>query len=361
MTTRKRSQYKYGNAGYCTRNGAVIGNYGQLVRTHNFIEDVAGTKGDNEYLQIEKWESSGGEYSYYGDHTNYADKHVMLGCSAASDWNHLTVDGIPTIAQAAVNAAARTNPSAPYVDVPVMLMELGDIAQLIRDSGRSILKQAASANIKYQFGIAPLAGDLAKLVYFNDQVERRVRVLESLRTNKGYRKTVTVFKGSDSVVEDRTLHSNLYFATGKAYGNTTVKVRAHCRWIPDSTLQLLSDKAVVKLAKRALLGLTFDASSMWELFPWTWLIDWCTDIGKFLQSRRNIVPATLQSVSVMQHFETSWRMAGKSSSSFTQTKFALDRTTKSRRPASVYPSAHFPFLDEKQMGILGSLYVLRRR
>lgn len=360
MTVRERQRVTHGPGGSAERNGSVIGNYVDILRSSEYIKDISKSATDNDYLDILKWSSSGGTYTFHESDAAYADSYVMLWCRDNGNWMHITIDGEPSVGVAATKAAARTNPSAPYVDVPVMLLELREIAELVRDSGKELIRKAAGAHIKTQFGILPLAGDLAKLVYFQDQVERRVKVIQKLREG-GYRKTAKIWSGSSRDVVTRTLNSNLFFATGVCTGMTKGRVWAHCRWLPADMSQLQTPGSMRAAARRAVLGLTSDFYTAWEIMPWSWLIDWCSTIGDYLKYQRNIIPATLQGVSVMKEHTTSWKVSGKKTNDVIQTAFELNRVSKTRRPASVTPEAHFPFLTGKQMGIVGALSVLKRK
>jgi hypothetical protein len=122
------------------------------------------------------------------------------------------------------------------------------------------------------------------------------------------------------------------------------------------------------MIQRALLGVTdniIDFSTVWEALPWSWLIDWGTTVGDYLKAKRNIIPAVLQDVRIMRHVRSEWTWSrvvyatnpeGSMSSGFRVLE------TKSRSPSTpVAPTAHFPFLSGKQVGILSSLAVTRMR
>lgn len=115
------------------------------------------------------------------------------------------------------------------------------------------------------------------------------------------------------------------------------------------------------LARKAVLGLTFDGSSAWQLIPWTWLTDWCLNIGDWFRANRNIIPAQLESCSVLKHTRSEYISApwstpyGSVTMSLSEGRAIAE--DKERIPASPIPIAHFPFLSGNQLGILGSLAV----
>lgn len=279
-------------------------------------------------------------------------------------FSSISVPGEPSNTDCATQAAARTNPSRPYVDVPVALLELGDVISLVRDSGRSLIRKAAGANIKNEFGIQPLASDLAKLTRLSEQVDRRVRELERLASPKGLRRTVDIWEGSASQVNpDVWMQSAGVSIRKNLRGLATVRKRVHIRWRPEHVPNLLVPEHYRALARRAVSGSTVDLSTAWELMPWSWLIDWGTNVGTYLKANRNIIPAWPHTIRVMRHSLTEWTWTPSQlhthGVSFSSGSFI--RESKSREPASVAPIAHFPFLNGRQVGIAASLSVLRGR
>lgn len=283
-------------------------------------------------------------------------------------FTHLSsLPGNLTDSQYATQAANRTNPSRPYVDVPVNVLQLGEVTHLIQRRGREIIREAGRENLRYQFGIAPLVGDLIKLCNFQDQVERRIQILEKLRGPRGYRRTIPLGKVASLEATDSstaTVQSSDLLIQNVGWTRVTRQlVGAHVRWEPSVSLMHLSPGGMRKVARRAVLGLTVDASTLWEVLPWSWLIDWGTTIGDYLMANRNIVGANLRLVNIMRHTRTVRTYQSKSGSSsgipWTLTSFGATRETKSRVTASIAPTAHWPFLSANQVGILASLAVTR--
>lgn len=283
-------------------------------------------------------------------------------------WPHGNVTGLHSNLTYAAKAAAQTNPSRPYVDVPVSLLELRDVAMLIRDTGRSIIQRAAANNIRYQFGIRPMVQDLVQLLRFQEQVDRRVNEMRKLAGPRGLRRTLNMDSSSVGVSTGNIyMHSVLSSSDSPVAvwtGRTSENVRAHVRWNAAFAPTVLnSPEEMRRLARNAVLGLTLDSSTLWEALPWSWLIDWCSTMGDYFKANRNIIPASLAGVYIMRHTQTEYSWGG--------TQFAygegycsggtINRVSKTRSASiPVLPIAHFPFLSGNQMGILGSLAVMRR-
>jgi hypothetical protein len=262
----------------------------------------------------------------------------------------------------ASQAVARTNPSAPYVDVPVNILELGDITQLLKKQGDDLASQIAGNNLRYQFGIKPLVSDLVKLTQFHSQVARRVKQIERLKSQKGLRKTVTLDSLSKTSSSVRRLNEGIgpIFA-GQVDVSSTCVIRAHTRWLPTVDMSKMPPLELTRLAQRAVLGLTVDFSTLWEAVPFSWLIDWGYNVGDFLKAKRNIIPAALSDLSLMRHAKTQYTIPEVYGNNYHSGAGLILHETKNRgKVPLVIPGAHFPFLSENQMGILASLAVTRR-
>jgi len=157
------------------------------------------------------------------------------------------------------------------------------------------------------------------------------------------------------------MQSHQYFWTDEITQTTCQSVRVHARWLPEPEFTSGLDPAgAERLAMRSLLGLTLDHSTLWEAMPWSWLIDWGSNVGSYFKATRNIIPATLSGVHVMRETETTFLGRGVSfGAPGSQSPVNVKLKSKSRRPSFVAPVAHFPFLSGNQMGILASLAVTR--
>lgn len=362
MSPRSRTYDLPRNKGWGVKSGIEIG-HGTIIAHHGQCNDQTGD-GDCGPLSIDKWSADGGVINK-PDGGFFAAKmydYVADILNSTSVFPHIGAPDVPSNVAAATNAAARTNPSRPYVDVPVALLELADVASLLRDSGEGLIRAAGSANLKYQFGIAPLASDLAKLMYFQDQVNRRVGEIQRLRGARGLRRTVEI--GGYSASQVQTLHcqSNYVSILNRPFiGSTAISMKAHLRWFPDHDVShLVASQSMRRLATRSVLGLTLDASTAWEAMPWSWMIDWCSTIGDYMKANRNIIPAKLQGVHIMKHSRTQWSTPSYVSGTTTMSGITFVRESKTREPSFISPVAHFPFLSGKQMGIVASLAVTRR-
>jgi hypothetical protein len=306
----------------------------------------------------------------------YFQNYITDG-SHESNFPHIGVSGITSDGDAAIQGINRSSPSSAYVDVPANLLQLGELTHLLsmadpksdalKHQLQSGAKKGANAYLMQQFGLLPYVSDLLKLWEFNDQVDRRLKVMKKLGEARGYRKTMEIGAWESKTSFNHVFQSQGQYSALPVSGHTIVGKKVHCRWSPTSIPIPQTPLHMRRLAQRSLLGVQqngIDAATLWEITPWSWLVDWAYDVGGYLKTFRNTVPAVLTKINVMEHTLTrytapSWKWDdwyGRSQSAFT-----LVREQKRRSIPIVAPSAHFPFLSGNQMGIVASLAIAKAR
>jgi len=365
MTARHREDFITELNGTGIKTGQVIGG-ANFVREYRKIDDHY-RAGDNNPLLIQKWLSDGcvlnkPQTNYFGSgFTNYV-VDALTSASANATFGHLNVIEAASDTTAATQAAARTNPSRPYVDVGVNCIELADIVQLLQRLGAKTLREVGHFHLAMSFGVLPIVSDLAAILDYQRVVGDRVKEIQRLRSARGLRRTIDIGSWTTSATVSPYLQTQYEVIRVPCDVVTRQVVRAHCRWEPTVDLSHMAvDTEMYALARKAVLGLTFDAKTAWEGIPFSWLIDWCSSVGDYLAAQRNIVPAQLRSVTIMRHTETTWRIPKYEipSQKLLMTEGSVHVETKQRKIASVLPTAHLPFLSASQMGILGSLAAIR--
>jgi len=367
MGNRQRWDPTYDTKGAIGRFGQVEEGYVYLLRG-NWCDEVVAPGDCNAFL-VSHWNAgdpAGGRINRgtRGQWNPAWLENAKLQCFNDPDtWPftlHQSFDGDKGDGAYATETAARTNPSRPYVDVPAELLQLGDITHLLKNAGETLIQKLAGNYIKYQFGIAPLVGDLYKLTNFHEQVVRRVVELQKLRKAKGLRRTITLANFSWQDASNVIMHQTSdYFYQGVVEQRAQCIVKGHARWIPTMDLSQYSQPELAALAKKSVLGLTVDFATLWEAVPWSWLIDYGTQVGNFLKAYRNIVPASLEKLCVSRQIHQTY--THKSTNEPEVSGFSVERYYGYRNPWGVTPTAHFPFLSGEQMGILSSLAITRAR
>jgi hypothetical protein len=243
--SRTRRFYKFHGTGGNTDDSVPLGG-DMIVAQRQTCNDVTGAGDNNTFDTYNYWYEGAlinRPRSQFGNHfENYvADIHLYEG-----SWTHFHPPGLLSNIAYATQLAARTNPSRPYVDIPVNLAELGDIVKLIRNRGRGIITDAyeltrtnrrvrhvrntARTNLLYQFGIAPLVSDMAKLTQFRREFLNRKKEIERLAGPRGLRRTVALGSGAHGGDDRRDFQTNLARITNvRRTWLTTENVKGHIR------------------------------------------------------------------------------------------------------------------------------------
>lgn len=324
-------------------------------------------------LSIDKgWSDPGSEVSASGtsQSSTPTNQRVLSDfCPGAwadpksANMNHLVIPGRPSNGALAAQLLAETNPSRSVVDLPIFLAELREIPDLIKSAGDSIIRKIASGNLKYQFALKPLISDLRALLDFQKHFSDREKELTALNSS-GLRRTRQLWSSSISLNDSLTANSSPSWCLLK-YDRTRVttsKVWGHVKWFPQSQGIPKSRDDIAKDARRAVLGLTLDPVTAWELIPWSWLVDWCSSVGNYLQSQRNIVGAIPSTPLIMETKRTTTRFTCTSDPTglfVGKVEPLFYRESKTRQSASASISASLPVLTLRQLSILGSISVLR--
>lgn len=357
MANRFRTRDTGRNRGNVTYDdGSVFLDTGQYS-SRMTVEDVVGY-GDNWDFEAVQTGWFGGELnSGSGDNRHFTNYRVSGFSSFTPNSSYPGQKPYGTYAAA---AAARSNPSSPYVDVPVSIFELGDLTTLLKKQGDNLIKRGAGKYLEYKFLWEPLIGDLVKLTNFHDQVARRVKAIKKLAGRRGYRRTVVLDNlGTSKALNWKPQSAHVSLPTQNVSVIGSRQIKGHCRWVATADLSKMPSQDVVALAQRAVLGATLDLSTLWELVPFSWLIDWGWNIGDYLKANRNIIPARLDSCSIIETTTDSVTFDPVTQGSHYMSAGSWRRVVKKRFRQTAAPVAHFPFLTGSQMGIVSALAITR--
>lgn len=373
MVQRTRTQYNVESTGRkfnrneLSSGGVYVNTWNKFGRNVDQIQS-----GDGHNLSIRKVEVRGGTINTtfknggpYPSTATFFENWRYDALQSADDYLYdpLTIPDRPSNSVLASQLLARTNPSRPVVDLPIFVYELRELPQLFQREGGDWLRKLASLNLKYHFGIKPLVNDLFALLSFSDEVAKREAELNALASS-GLRRRRHLWSGSVTGSTSRAFQS-LGFNTGtRVVPKTTMsRVWGFVEWFPQNPKLMKGDRR--DLAKKAVLGLTVDFSTAWNAIPWSWLVDWCSNIGDILVANRNIVGAYHGPVRIMETTTTHGSFPQSLTVELSSYRnragpFEFRTTTKTRRTATPSVSAYLPILSNKQLSILGSIGVTRR-
>lgn len=363
MTAKQRERFEVTNDGEGLKyylNGTLITTKQNLSKYDKIIDWVG--EGDGYNLDVIHITAEGGIGNVQTSGNITGRRWVNWQMDRLSNphdglYAHLIHPDKPTNAQLAAKCLKMTNPSRPYVDIGIMIGELRDFPLLIQRGGDSLIQKFGKQTLNREFGWKPLASDLRKLMDFQKVVLERMKEIDRLESEGGLKRTVTLWKGStissyDVITQSGdklTCHHYLDYCT-------QTEIKGFVVWKP-SFPQIKQGERLAKIMD-TILGLRFDISTLWNIIPWTWLIDWFSNVGDILEASRNQMEATHSSIQLMTHSKTT--IQGPSSVTGIS-PFNGTLETKTRRTvAGVTLEAHLPFLSTGQISILGSIGVTRR-
>lgn len=324
------------------------------------------------------------------------------GYTVSKTWSHQALPtGVtePTDNSAISTLLARTNPNKPKQDLPQFVIELKDIPHMLRQWGHDIYyakritdivrrpditdvpgvrpmdmgdlnnlpRYLGEKNLEWNFAIAPFFGDIMKIVQFQQNVEKKLAMLRRLQNNGS--------AGGKTVVWEHTVTSGLQqsYVTPLYQEDNIVEFRLETtrkkwgttNWRPTVKIAPKTDQENMGLAIRLAYGLDVNLSTLWKVFPWSWLVDWFSNAGEILDGMRNLVPVSHDQTCIM--LQTTTRIVGLHQISgpgiFTATPPTIGIQDKVRRVPTIaapFLNLHVPFLDGKQLSLLASLAVTRR-
>lgn len=374
-----RSRYRIGALVQGTRvnmtTGAIIATKSYRA-SEQWTDDIT-SMGDNQPFEVRTISQSGGCLNGINSilpkvlWTNYPCTYMTAG---SSSYSHASLPPRASTATLASSTLARTTPNRSSMEALVSLSELGEIPKLVqnelKERKRNLfrfvppsvwrkLRRAAKINLLIQFGIIPMYKDIETMCQFSKLVDDRVEEIDRLKT-RGLRRTVVL--QTDSVTStDGALqvHSDGAGIIARCTRTTTRTVKGHVRWHATGNYGK-TDAEKRALAKSVVSGLRLDPTTLYEAMPWSWLIDYFTNLGDFVKINRNTIPCMHGNPRLMTHTRTEF--SGHQTNTSNAIKMTPIRNTLDEKERIIQVAAlaaRMTFLTGRQTSILASLAVLR--
>jgi hypothetical protein len=199
----------------------------------------------------------------------------------------------------------RFRPGNPTAGLGVFLGELRDLprmlkgtAKFFRDTWKALggnrsgfgPKNVANHWLNTQFGWLPFISDLRKFYRTTRSLDARIK---RIRSNNGQwckvGGTVASDQQSDIISSSATLTAHLpamlsyYYSDASSTGSRVMtRVTSSKAWFEGSFRYYIPDIETVEWERRAvveLFGLFPNPALIWELLPWSWLVDWGSNTG----------------------------------------------------------------------------------
>lgn len=292
-----------------------------------------------------------------------------------SGWNptaHSLYQYVPQLGSVDFNywhtkAVANLNPNKPDVDIPLFIFEMKDFPEMLKNLGdvlssRKKLPVVPETALAYQFGWAPLISDLKTLLNLQKSIERRKALLQSLAGGAHFSRRLT--PKNNEIAREVIKGGGNYFDVGFSDFAFTADVEtvAHQKvWYTANgklTTPLPPADQLYDTSKWLTLGINVSTSTYWNSVPWSWLIDYFSNVGDFLNASRGTIGFTMSDICVMSRLEIVSKLTnvgGKGGIS--ATGGTRKGTYKQRRAYSLaFPWVTTkPFLSNGQVFNLGNL------
>jgi len=314
------------------------------------------------------------------------------------------------------DSLAKTNPNVSHVSLPSYWAELKDLPALWRGWGGDFLskelpkrldlvrqaqgklrsrkaldvlraadfkdivseKLPANAYLTWRWAIKPMISDIQAMWSFLEATQRRLRWLTDLQSGKRVlKRKATLRNRSDS--EAPTLafvKTSGAFITGKRRVSHFEKVWCVVKWRLDDSVGLIPgvgldfDPLWVK-AHQLTFGISYHEalSTLWQIMPWSWFVDWFLHISTVIDATNNTIPMTSSDTCLMRHTRAiALTELDSSSSDLSWCKpTGVNRQSQDRKqrlivnPILPFAPSFMPVFTTGQWSILGTLAVLRAR
>jgi hypothetical protein len=122
-----------------------------------------------------------------------------------------------------------------------------------------------------------------------------------------------------------------------------------------------SDEELWAKARQVALGLTPEATAKgaWDLLPWTWVVNWFTNVADFALQFSNTVPALPSESCVMTQTTTTYEYSPQNPKGLSGGDGVKLYTTKERYVGSGSLTVHLPYIDGWKLSIISALGVQR--
>jgi hypothetical protein len=202
---------------------------------------------------------------------------------------------------------ARLKPGKPGASVGQAIAELRDGTPTIPGSQILGLKRLAKKNRKrlefhknlgseylnIQFGWLPFLNDLREMYHTWNTLDQKLAQLK--RDNgKPVRRRGKVSSTSNTTLYEESSNTymypiltNEYYVPGSPGHRTVMRTETDSSWFSARFRYWIPDIGTsqwTRRAKAALFGLNPSPSLLWEVLPWSWLIDWFSNTGDVLSN-----------------------------------------------------------------------------
>lgn len=252
----------------------------------------------------------------YNDGVNQEFRNVPLASSLNRNWQPpegwAYWEGSNT--ELVAKLLADTNPFKYTVSIPIMISELVEASTLLSLATNNFASLVGSAYLNNEFGIETFMSDVKSLSEIISTIESKLKELNSLIKVGGLRRR-KFLKSKTIAFTDKPEVGWSGYSKNFEYKHVITfrtKVWGSVRWRPRLDQQINYDKLTsVNNAIRIVLDLKSpDWSTIWEMIPFSWLVDYFVDFGDVLQAIEKSDVVEPYDICIMRHRTIESRMVG---------------------------------------------------
>lgn len=348
-----------------------------IVSYQTWFEDTTDTNNQpgsvHPFTHVELDSSGRDDLHGLVNHGDYYGSTIDGPYSYSRALTHLATD-VMSINDAKIKLVNLSNPSRPTNNPLSLAQDIVSIPAMIRDVGNILAHprshidpQKVGANyLGWEFGWLPLIGDIKRLLNMQMYIHRTMKNIDKLYSGRGLRRRVRLDRGSAEATYHDVFSSfafGLLQTSGSVQKFTEVELWGTIRWYP--TTKPPFDHNTGRYNQeilRIVNGLTVEgiAQGVWDLIPWSWLIDWFANVGEFLGTYSYSIPAKPQDICVMRHSKTTVTYRRDDGNPLVNGgNGVVTYETKERFVGGPTLSASIPSVDGWKLSILGALFAQR--
>lgn len=250
---------------------------------------------------------------------------------------------------------SKSNPNTPVVSIPTFVAELKDVPGMLKDwnarykslesvtqrwaartalpmwfpsvkrtghvpsglydtdevlrSYLNVLETSASANLQWRWAVRPFITDVLKMNEFAVHVAKRMQWLRNLASGKPIRRKVKLSSRPEQLVTTAPLYIESIPGLVQAVRvqSFSEEVWGTARWRIPPGAPVPHELADLSTRRRKAFRMTFGLthaefmSTLWELIPWSWMVDWFTNFGEIISLSNNWLNLVPDNLCLMRH------------------------------------------------------------